>query len=175
MFSENIKNEDSYFQDIKTSQGYVLDGNGQYAEYYLYQRGHIISLSFEKQFNFLAINANSGPFIKIGGGYIFHKVRIENPENVTPQILGDYAKGYDRLTGGFSLNQMIGYRYISPTNIWNFYAGFEFIQAKTKSLRTYNFDDMAVDNKSRLDVLSGFRIGWIIPIKGRAPKEFYYF
>ena len=32
-----------------------------------------------------------------------------------------------------------------------------------------------VDNSTRLDLLFGFRIGWIIPLYKEAPEEFYLY
>lgn len=175
IFGQNVKNSEGYFKAIKTTKGYVLDGNGKYAEIYLYERGMNLAFSIEKQFNIFGLNPNSGLFIKISPGYLYHKVRIENPGNVTPQVLGDYSKGYDRLSGGFSLSEMVGFRYLDKNNIWNFYAGFEMTQAWTKSLRSYNFDDLQANTDERFDMLSGFRVGWIITIRHRSPDEFYYY
>jgi len=58
--------------------------------------------------------------------------------------------------------------------LWNFYAGFEFMQAFTKNRRSFNADDMAPEAFKRLDMLNGFRFGWIVPLYGKTRSEFYY-
>jgi hypothetical protein len=72
------------------------------------------------------------------------------------------------------------------TRILNFYAGLEFYQAFTKSLRDRDFDrliyDQATDsykvlgkdNNKYLDLFYGIKIVWMIPINKRAPDKYYY-
>lgn len=175
IFGNDIKNQDNYFHRIKTSDGYVLDGNGQFAELFLYQRGFNASLQFGRQFDIWNINPNSGPYFLVSPGYFQHYVRIENPDNVTPQIAGDYLKGYDRLTAGFSLTEFVGYRFFSNNRLFNFYLGVEFTQAWTQSQRSFNYDDMARDTKERLDLMYGIKFGWMIPLYGRVPNDYYYY
>lgn len=175
IFGNNVKNQDNYFHAIKNSNGYIIDANGMFAAVFLYERGYNLSLQIGKQFRFLNPNPNSGPFIQIGFGYLQHKVRIENQDKVAYQVVGDYAKGYDRLTSGLSLTEIVGYRFLSDNKLLNFYFGFEFNQAFTMCRRSYNIDDMKRDDTKRIDMLNGFRVGWIVPLYNRAPKEYYYF
>ena len=175
LFGNQIKNESFYFHSIKNSQGYVIDGNGMAAEIYLYERGFNFSAHFGKQFKFLNPNPNSGPFVELGFGFLQHKVRIENPYFVAPQVIGDYKPYYDRLSSGLSFTQLIGYRFLSDSRLLNFYLAFEFNQAFTQGRRTYNLDDMKSGAENRIDLLSGIRIGWIMPLYPKAPKEFYYY
>lgn len=51
-----------------------------------------------------------------GGGFLQHKIRIENRENVAPQILGDYAKGYDYLRNGPAGYLYVGYVFHANKN-----------------------------------------------------------
>jgi hypothetical protein len=175
LFGPNVNNQESYFKNIQTDHGYVIDGNGQYAEVYLSMRGLSVFIFTGYQFNFWAPNPNSGPFLQVGGGLLQHNVKIDNPGNVAPQITGEYAKMYDRLSNGFSLTETIGYRYYGNHNLMNFYIGLEFTQAWTKSRRDYNADDLKRDNADKLDLLMGLKVGWTIPLYGRAPKDFYYY
>lgn len=175
LFGTDVKNKDSYFRHIRNDHGYLIDGNGQYAEIQMHERGLHIFAFTGYQFTFWSPNPNSGPFIHIGAGFLQHYVRIENPENVTPQIIGEYSKLYDRLSNGFSATQMIGYRYMGNHNLANFYLGFEFTQAWTQSRRDYNADDLKRNTNTSLDLFYGIKVGWIIPLYGRAPKDFYYY
>jgi len=175
LFGTDVKNKDSYFKNIRTDHGYVIDGNGQYAEIHFFERGFQTYVYAGYQFHFLAPNPNSGPFIQAGVGFMQHYVRIENPGNAASQIVGDYVKLYDRLSNGFSTSQTIGYRFMGKRNLANFHIGFELTQAWTQSRRSYNADDMRKNTDTHLDLLYGIKVGWIIPLYGRAPKDYYYY
>jgi len=57
----------------------------------------------------------------------------------------------------------------------NFYVGFEFNQAFTQSRRSFDYDRMAVDTLKRVDLLSGVRVGWILPFYiFDDPEEIFY-
>jgi len=174
LFGSDVKNEENYFHAIRNDHGYVIDGNGNYASIFLYERGFNTYINFGYQLNVLAPNPNSGFFATVGAGFLQHYVRIENPENVAKQVVGDYAKLYDRLSNGFSTQQTVGYRYIGNRNLTNFYLAFEFTQAWTQSRRSYNADDMKRNTDKHLDLLFGLKVGWIIPLYGRAPQKYYY-
>ena len=124
----------------------------------------------------LSPNPNSGIIIKAGVGYIQHWIRIRiNEDKTIPSFEGDYAKGYDRLSSGLAISEFIGYLYMGNTRVLNFFVGFEFMQSWTTNRREVNFDTGMKDDGNRFDALNGFKIGWIIPIYKRTPKEYYYY
>ena len=55
----------------------------------------------------------------------------------------------------------------------NFYGGFEFTQGFTKNRREMNFDTGQKDDLARLDMLFGFRLGWVFPIYKRIADKSY--
>ena len=110
-----------------------------------------------------------------GVGYMEHRLVIDNQFHTAPQISDDYAKGYDRLTGGININEFVGYFYMGKSRILNFYGGFEFFQGFTKSKRDYVFDLQKKDTENKLDLYFGFKVGWMIPIFNRAPDKYYYY
>ena len=175
IFGNNIKNESSVLECISTSEGYVIDGNGMYADINLNESGFYASYKMGKLFPVFNENPNSGIVFISGIGMLQHKIRIDNKDNTAPQIKGDYKKGYDKLTNGLAVTEFIGYMHLSKKHIANFFAGFEFIQAWTKCRRIYDFNKMAEDNSKHFDMLSGFKIGWVIPIYKQAPKKYYYY
>jgi len=172
IFRDKIK-ETGVLDSISTPDGSIIDGNGNYADVRLYERGFYIGLKLGKMFPVWGPNKNSGIVILCGPGFLQHKIRIENPGNEAPQVDGDYKKGYDRLTNGFALNEFIGYMYLGSRKLINFYAGIDLTQAWTKN-RRFNFDLMDTDNSKRFDILSGITIGWVIPIYRRSPNKYYY-
>ncbi len=174
IFGNQIKNADSILSMVETESGHIIDGNGTYALYTLYERGYSLNFRVGKILKVLQANPNSGLMLMGGAGYICHRMRIDNQDNTAHQISGDYAKGYDRLTGGLNLNQFIGYFYMGRTRIANFIAGFEFYEAFTKSQRDYIFDQRKKDDNRYLDFFLGVRVTWMIPVYRRSPDRYYY-
>jgi hypothetical protein len=175
-FGNDIKIGDEIMFNLRTEGGQIIDMAGNFAGISMYERGYFMGFRFGKLFPILSPNPNSGIVIMGSAGYMQHKVRIEVTQNSAPQLNGDYKKGYDRLAGGFGISEFIGYTYLSNSRLFNFYAGFEFTQAFTKPLRDVNFDTMEPDEISnRTDLLSGIKIGWIVPLFKRMPEKYYYY
>lgn len=175
LFGGHLKDGSSILDSLKTSSGNIINRYGEHATISLTQRGMYSGIKLGKVFPVLGPNRNSGIIFNMGAGWFHHKIRIENKANNAPAVLGDYKKGYDRLTGGVALREFIGYSHLSNNEMINFYIGFEFYQARTKSLRTVNFDTMMGDDEIKYDFLFGIRAGWILPVYRKQPEKFYYF
>ena len=91
-----------------------------------------------------------------------HKIRIENENNLVPQLDQDHLPYYDRLTMGIHFHQFIGYQHMSNNRLTNFNIGFDFYQGFTQGMRDYQIDLMGPYLDKRIDLLSGIRVGWII-------------
>jgi hypothetical protein len=175
IFGNNLNGDAiSIFDSIKTTNNFLINENGEYAKVIVSERGYFIGGRIGKIFPLNKKNINSGLLIMAGGGILQHKLRIENDGNNTPQILGDYKKGYDKMTIGFSATEFIGYMYFSKKQLLNFYFGLELYQGFTKSGRSYDFSLMKKDTNRRLDLLNSIKIGWVIPIYKRIPDTYYY-
>lgn len=159
---------------ISTEKGFIIGGDGLYAELFFYERGFMLSGHFGKLFPVLGPNPNSGLFVIGGVGLLQHKIRLEVSSNTAPQLSKAYKKGYDRLSNGLALSQMVGYRYLGNSRLINFFFGVELVQAFTQNRRSYNFDLMGPDNTQYTDYLSGFRFGWTLPLYKQIPREFYF-
>lgn len=173
LFGEKIY-ENNILDNLRNNDGWIINRNGQEAIIRMFERGHSYMGKFGRLFNVMAPNPNSGFFVTLGAGYLHHKIRIDNVGNDVPQLNKEFKKGYDRLTGGFAVHGFAGYLFLSNSRLTNFYVGVELTQAWTQSLRSFNYDTMQADTQKRLDQLTGFRIGWIIPIYKKSPREFYY-
>jgi hypothetical protein len=80
------------------------------------------------------------------------------------QLSNEYQKGYDRMHGGFALNQFVGYHFQSESRLVNFFIGVDFTQAFTKNFREFNYDTQQFDLGSKQDNIVALRFGWMIPI-----------
>jgi hypothetical protein len=175
IFGSNIKNPDSLMTNLKTVNGNIIDMAGNFASVDIYERGFNVAFKFGKIIPVISPNPNSGILIMGGIGYLQHKIRIEVDDNSVPQLNGDYKKGYDRLAGGPSISEFIGYTFLSDNRMLNFFGGVEFVQGWTKALRDVNFDTMVPDNKkNRFDSFIGIKVGWIVPVFQRLPEKYYY-
>ena len=162
--------------DLKDSKGNITDQNGDIAIVRTLPRGFHASAVVGKVIPILSPNPNSGIYVNFGVGYLLHKLRIETQDHVVPLLELDYRKGYDRLTTGVQVNQFIGYSLMANESPINFYAGAYAQQGFTQNRRTINFDspETPVSTDLRLDLQFGFKVGWMIPIYQRQPKEFYF-
>lgn len=159
---------------LRNDDSAIIDQSGTYAKVLTYERGLIVNAYTGYLFNKLGPNPNSGILVKVGFGFMQHKVRIEHNKNSVPALNGDYVKGYDRLTNGFNISEFVGYQLLSNSKLLNFFAGFEFYQGFTQSRRDWDTDLFKANTDKRMDLLSGFRVGWILPLYKRAPKDYYY-
>ena len=175
MFGQNMKEEAySIFNNIKTAEGNITDKYGQASVVLLSERGFYAGIKLGRVISISKRNLNSGILLTFGLGILQHKIDIQNDGNVTPQIIGDYEKGYDKLTNGLALQQFVGYMYVGKSRLANFYVGMEFTQAFTQSRRDFDFALMKKDDTKRLDLLNSIRVGWVIPFYKREAKNFYY-
>lgn len=172
LFSKNVK-ELTVLDPLRTADGNIITTDGEYAFINAYQRGWVGMASVGKIFPWFGPNPNSGVMLKASIGYMQHKIRYDVDMNNVPQLVDPYVKGYDRLTGGLATSQFIGYQYLGNKRFYNFFAGFEFYQGFTKSLRSWDFDLISADTEQKLDLFYSLRVGWTAPIYKRAPKEFY--
>ena len=152
----------------------LIKGKGQFADIRLFERGMTWTFQFGKLFPVIGPNPNSGIFLNLGFGGIFHKIRIEDIGNLSPQLSKEYKMGYDRLTSGQLITESLGFLYLSNNKRVNFFGCLEAFQGFTSSRRSYNFDTMTTDTQNRIDLLFGFRAGWVLPLYKRIAKEIYY-
>ena len=175
IFGSNVKNGDSLLRKISTPDGYVINANGYYADIGFAETGYNIIGKFGKLFPIISPNPNSGPLIMVGAGYLKDKIKIHDVDNISPQLQGDYKKGYDRLNNGWILSGTVGYLYLSDSRLINFFVGFEFMQSWTKYRRARNFDTGLHDNSSLSSQFYGAKVKWFIPLYKRKPKDFYLY
>ncbi len=176
IFGNNVKNTREIFKNLLTSDGNIISGGGTPALVGTFERGNIVGIKFGKLFPVSKSNLNSGIFIMAGTGYMMHKIRIEIENEGTPQLYGDYKRGYDRLSGGFMLTQSAGFMFFGKSNLMNFTVSVEAFEGWNKAYRDYYFDTMAPAPEGRqFDFLVGPKIAWMIPISARNAGAYYYY
>jgi hypothetical protein len=169
-FGSEVKNLD-FLYNLTNTSGVVMNSGGVAASYNVGMRGFSAFGKAGYLIPFTTRNPNSGLMILAGAGVYYHKINISTPQNDVPTLTDDLKKGYDRLSMGPALTQFIGYSYHSHNRYYNFFIGFDFMEAFTQSVRGYNYDTMRPDTEKRTDITVGGRIGWMIPIYLRTKNK----
>lgn len=175
LFGKEVKHSENILNLIETSDGNIIDMEGIYANYNFNERGFSAIFRAGKLIPVLGPNQNSGIIVTLGGGYLQHRIYIEHKDKSAPQITGDYLKGYDELKSGFASNVFLGYLYLGNQNKVNFFAGIDVTVGFTKMDRPYSFNNMTYNTGRFTDILTGIKVGWILPVYKRAPKDYYFY
>lgn len=161
--------------NVINSAGQILDAEGVLADVFLFERGWSAFATVGKIFPVIGPNPNSGLHVKVGAGFMRHKVRVQTQKNVVPQLEDEYLHGYDRLAAGPAAIGYIGYQYFGNKHMVNFHVGLEVMAGSTKALHPYNFDTEQYNKANRLDMLTGLRVGWSLPIYRKADTGFHFY
>ncbi len=172
IFGTNVK-DTTIIDHLQNNQNWIINQFGEESVVLIQERGQVFSFKIGKIFNVIGPNPNSGLILKLGIGWMRHKIRIDNENDQIPQLSQQYLPYYDRLASGLNLYQFIGYHHMSNNRLTNFFLGLEFYQGFTKGRRDYQIDTMEPSTEKRLDILNGIRIGWIVPVFRQAPNDFY--
>ncbi len=175
IFRDGVKNQADLLSGILTSDGFLINESGVFANVMLSERGFTLWAKVGKVLPVIGPNPNSGLLLQYGGGMMQHKIRIDVSNNSAPQLKGDYSKGYDHLCNGPAITQFIGYQHLGNNRKLNFFAGIEFVQALTFSRRAYYFNEMIVPDEKRIDLLSSIKIGWHLPLYKKTKQSYYYY
>ena len=177
MFGANMRDSAFFNGTLANDQGIVIDGNGLVSQGGITAEGRYwtVQADFGK---IIPVNRwkNSGIWLRLGAGYFSHRLRLDDFGNQYPQLEGNYAKGYDRLSGGFVLNQFVGYQFVRKNRMLNFYIGLEFHEMWTKPNRNYVFYEGPTDDmKAKFSGMVGFKAGWNIPLYERKTTTTFYY
>lgn len=176
-FGKDVKEDP--LAKLRVAEGFLIGNDAALADVQLRERGFYVGGYVGRTFSFKKNGASkdrvNGLRVTLGAGWLQHKIRLQDDNNSAAQISGAYLKGYDRQTGGPALSQFIGYQYYSQKKRINFFAGLNLQQGFTKSMRSYNFDEMRADTEKRLDARVGLVAGWTLPFYlGDKGEDIYY-
>ncbi len=167
--------EENIFEPIDGNNGEIINIDGQIPIVRLFERGAQVHFDVGKKIKLNIKKSSSGIITSFGLGFVYHKIFIESLMGEIPQLNEELKKGYDRLSGGFSLKQSIMFMYLSDNDKINFHLGLEVIESWTSDLRVQNYTTGAIMNESRFDMFIGLKFGWILPLKKRTTSSFYYY
>lgn len=177
MFSANLRDPNFFNGTLANDDGVVIDMNGLVSRGGIRAEGRYWTVQAEFG-KIIPVDRwkNSGIWIRLGAGYFSHRLRLDDYSKQYPQLDNDYAKGYDRRSGGFVLNQFVGYHFVRKNRMLNFTVGLEFQEMWTKPNRNYIFfEGPTADMPAKFSGLIGLRAGWNIPLyEQKTTTTFYY-
>lgn len=177
MFNANMRDPNFFNGTLANDHGIVIDGNGLVSQGGITAEGRYwtVQADFGK---IIPVDRwkNSGIWLKLGAGYFSHRLRLDDFGKQYPQLDGNYAKGYDRRSGGFVLSQFVGYQFVRKNRMLNFFIGLEFHEMWTKPNRNYVFFEGPTNEmKAKFSGLVGLKAGWNIPLyEKKTTTTFYY-
>ncbi len=151
-----------------------INDNGQRIGVPVYERGYIVGVSFGRIISFSKLHPDDGLMLLGTAGFMQHKINIFDKDKTVQQIRGDYVKGYDRLTNGAFGELYAGYTHFAKNGLLNYTIGLDGMVGFTQCRRDYLYDIMRADNKQRVDILCGIRLGWFIPIFKRKSEDIIF-
>lgn len=172
LWGGNVK-DNGRLDSITGPTGSLIDNNGNPAVMRLYMLGYHSNAYLGYLVRTSRANPNNGVMLRLGAGFLQHRIRYQHTINVMPQLEDDMFKGYDQLTYGFMTTQFIGYQYSSLVKIVNFWGGIELSQGFTQNRREFDYATRMPDTEPRRDFLIGFKAGFMIPIflHGKGARE----
>lgn len=173
LFGDKIKENSLLNSYVFHQDGRIYDVLGLSSEVFFFQRGWTFTGRIGRIILPKESNPNSGWFAQIGAGFLQHRILADTKEFDVPQLSGDYKKGIDRLTNGFMLVQYFGYLNLDRRKLRNFSIGIEVIEGFTQNRRSFNYDTMEAETGTRLDILVGLRVSWILPVYKNNDDYFY--
>jgi hypothetical protein len=162
VFNFGNKVKEDVFASFRNENGLLLGINGAPAISYYRQRGNYAGLNYSKLFK--ASNKTSGIKLSLGAGIMTHSIKVFDDSRSLVIAEAPYVKGFDRLTRGFALKQELVYQHHSKIKALHFNVGFNIMEGFTKQVRKVNFDNGQLNTASRLDLLFGIRLTWMIPL-----------
>lgn len=157
---------------LRTPEGYIIGNNTALSSVLLRERGMYLGGAIGKLFTLK--EARKGIRVSLGAGWFQHRIRVQDADRTLTQVTGDYAKGYDRLTGGLAFNQFIGWQKLGKLKRSNFMIGFEFNQGLTETRRDWDFTEMKKLTGKRLDLRFGIKAAWTMPFYVGNSSEIFY-
>ncbi|MEZ4925807.1 MAG: hypothetical protein R3A50_05995 [Saprospiraceae bacterium] len=170
MFGKEVREDP--LSILRTPEGHIIGNNRAISGVALRERGLYLGGVFGKLFTF--DDQRRGIRASMGAGWLQHRIYAQDDDKTLTQLTGDYSKGYDRFTGGFALNQFIGWQKLGKLKRSNFMIGLEFTQGFTQSRRDWDFSEMRKLDGKRLDLTFGIKAAWTLPFYVGSSEELYY-
>lgn len=163
LFGSVVK-ENQILNQISTPDGQQITTEGNINPNKLSEQGFSIKAEGGKIFRITKKLPGSGVYLLGGFGLLQHKILINAPSRLVPQLNSTYKKGYDRMSLGPVVSLATGFMFVERKTLLKFNVGCQVDVAFTKNQRPWNFDENRKDRTQRYDIFVGAKLGIIIPV-----------
>lgn len=163
LFGNKVKETD-ILNGIITNDLNLISIEGTQQRPKLSLEGFAVKLVGEKVFKVTSKLPGSGIFLQAGIGFLQHKILIQAPTRLFPQLDKTYRKGYDRMSNGALFSLSTGFKFLERKKLLSFNISAIAELGITQNRRAWDFDLDKKDTKKRTDLFVGVKLGWIIPI-----------
>jgi hypothetical protein len=163
LYGMRVKIDSSLLGFLTTEDNQILGLSGSYAEVRTEGRGTQLGVQLGKVVPMgptTAKSANvrsSGLDLRLGAGWLQHRILFFNPSGGVPMVYAPYRYGLDRLHRGYYAQQSIGYLRQARNNEYGWSVALEFMQARLIPQRGYNYDTRLPDTQAKWDFSVGVR------------------
>jgi hypothetical protein len=163
LYGMRVKIDSSLLGFLTTEDNQILGLSGSYAEVRTEGRGTQLGVQLGKVVPLGGTGAksaaarNSGLDLRLGAGWLQHRILFFNPSGGVPMVYEPYRYGLDRLHRGYYAQQSIGFLRQSRNNEYGWSVALEFQQARLTPQRGYNYDTRLPDTQAKWDFSVGVR------------------
>lgn len=179
--SNNLQHRMDRMGSLFTRDSIVVGSGGTDAEVECYNRGFSITGGMGKIFPLKPQrNPNSGILARVNAGYFLQQSIFMPNEEHAPQIEGDYGLLYDHQRHGITLNEGVGFWFMSNNaNLLNCYVELGVTQCWSWSTRDYVIDNYiglnGPDRNRYFDLIYSIKLSWMFPLKGKTAHDYYFY
>jgi len=179
--NNNLKHRQERMGSIYSRDSIIIATNGTDANVSCYNRGFSVQAGAGKIWTVAPEkNPNSGIFTKLTAGYMRQQTIFVANDEKAPAVDGDYGLLYDHQRHGFLLTEGVGYWFMSNyANLVNLYVTFELTQVWSSPTRDYTIDYYlglrGKDNNRYFDLIYSIKLCWMIPLKGKSSRDYYFY
>ena len=161
---------------LRSFDGAIIGIDGKPGDVNLKERGYYIGLHAGKIFKMSnAENNLTGFRVQAGGGFLQHKIRVQDNFKNIVALQKEKLQGYDRLTNGPAIHLALGYQYQNPSNNFHFNIMADLYGARTASRRSYDVETGGYLEGNRTDILTGLSVSYVVLIsRSTSPENIYY-
>ena len=172
VYGMRVKIDSSLLGFLTTEDNQILGLSGSYAEVRTEGRGTQIGGQVGRIVPVLGSKPGSGLDLRLGGGWMQHRIHFFNPSGGVPMVYTPYRYGLDRLHRGTYGIQSVGYVHQARSGEFGWSVALEFQQAYMLPQRGFNYDTRLPDTQAKWDYQVGIRALWNLNIlRAATPSE----
>ena len=174
LFGSTVKED--VLVNIRAFDGTIIGRDGAAADVNLKERGFYTGLFVGKVIKLTKAENNlTGIRLQAGGGFLQHKIRVQDNSRNVVAIEKEKLPGYDRLTNGPGIHLAAGFQYQNPQYNFQFSIVGDLYGARTASRRDFDNATGGYLAAKRTDILTGLTISYVVSLSRATSAENIYY